>query len=176
MTVTQPAASARHERIARWCMRVAFFAVFAVNVECALVFIINPAGYAGGYELSGIPGEAAIRGMGITFLMWNATYPAFIVRPDKYRVLGPVILAQQVIGLVGESFIWAGLPAGHAVLAGGVRLFVLFDAGGLVLMGATFIWWTIARRRAAVSGVQNGATAAYSAAARSARGEGVRHE
>ena len=140
--------ASRREQVARWAVRIVFAAVFAVNVECALAFIANPGAYAGSYELAGVPGEAAVRGLGVAFLMWNVTYPAFIVRPEKWPVLGWVILAQQAVGLVGESLILAGLPAGHGVLAVGIRLFIIFDAAGLVCMAAAFAWWLVARRAA----------------------------
>ena len=143
----QPAVSRKRERIARWAVRIVFAAVFAVNMECAVSFMANPGAYAGGYELAGVAGEAAVRGLGVAFAMWNVTYPAFIVAPQRWPVLGWVILAQQLAGLVGESLILAGLPAGHEVLAAGIMLFIKFDAAGLVLMAAVFAWWMAVRRR-----------------------------
>ena len=105
-----------------------------------LSFAFAPADFAGAYELgsAGVAGQAAVRGIGIAFLMWNATYPAFIVAPQRFRVLGWVILAQQAIGLVGESLLFATLPAGHDVLASSVLRFIAFDGAGLVLMGIAF--------------------------------------
>ena len=137
----------KRERIALWAVRIVFAAVFAVNVDCALSFIVDPGAYAGSYELAGVAGEAAVRGLGVAFLMWNVTYPGFIAKPQKWPVLGWIILAQQLVGLVGESLILAGLPAGHEVLCAGIRLFIIFDAAGLVLMAAAFAWWMAVRRR-----------------------------
>lgn len=134
-------------RRATWAVRIAFFVVFVLNVQCAVVFLADPASYMTHYQLTGVPGMAAVRGLGIAFLMWNATYPAFIAAPNRWPVLGWVILAQQVIGLVGESLLLASLPAGYVVLAHGIRLFIVFDGCGLVLMVATFAWWTAVRRR-----------------------------
>lgn len=134
-------------KAATWFVRVAFAAVFVVNVQCALSFVLSPAGFAGAYELDGVAGEAAVRGIGIAFLMWNATYPAFIVAPQRFRALGWVILAQQAIGLVGESALLAGLPAGHDVLAASVTRFIAFDGAGLVLMGIAFALMLIADKR-----------------------------
>ena len=138
----------RGERVARWVVRLAFAAVFAVNVDCALSFIISPEAYMGAYELAGVSGAAAVRGIGVAFLMWNVTYPAFIALPERWPVLGWVILAQQLVGLVGESLILAGLPAGHATLAAGIKLFIASDAAGLVAMAAAFAVWLVLRRRA----------------------------
>ncbi len=138
---------ARRERVALWAVRIAFLAVFAVNVDCALSFIVSPEAHMGAYELSGVAGVAAVRGLGVAFLMWNVTYPAFILRPAKWPVLGWVVLVQQLVGLVGESLILAGLPAGHEVLAQGILRFIVFDGAGLVVMAVTFGIWLALRRR-----------------------------
>ena len=99
------------------------------------------------YELSGVAGEAAVRGIGIAFLMWNCTYPAVIIKPEHFRALGVVVLAQQAIGLVGELLLGTGLPAGHAVLQTSIARFALFDGVGLVIMLTAFIWMTVSLRR-----------------------------
>ena len=125
-------------RSAIWAIRIAFALVLAVNVQCALQFAFTPGDFAAAYELEGVPGEAAVRGLGIAFLMWNATYPAFIAAPRRFPVLGWVILAQQAIGLVGESALLFGLPAGHDMLAESVTRFIAFDAAGLAIMGITW--------------------------------------
>ncbi len=125
-------------RIATWITRLCFAFVFVVNVQCALGFALTPDAYMGAYELSGVPGRVATQGIGIAFLMWNCTYPAFIAAPRRVTALGAVILAQQVVGLIGEAAIRATLPAGHEVLAASIDLFITFDAAGLVLMAASF--------------------------------------
>ena len=122
-----------------WLARLAVGAVFAVNVHSAVAFLAYPGRYAPGFELTGVAGEAAVRGLGVAFLMWNATYPLVIWDPRRYRTVFGIVLAQQLIGLVGESWIRATLPAGHATLAAGIERFILFDAAGLLVMLATFI-------------------------------------
>ena len=134
-------------RIALDAVRVAYAVVFAINVQCALSFALWPGSFAGAYELSGVAGEAAVRGIGVAFLMWNATYPLVIANPAKHRALAGVVIAQQVIGLVGESAILATLPAGHDVLAGSILRFIAFDAAGLAIMVAAFAWMVVALRR-----------------------------
>ena len=128
-------------RWAKWLVRLAFAAVFAVNVQCAVQFVLWPEGFSAAYELSGVAGEAAVRGIGIAFLMWNVTYPAVIVDPERFRALGWVVLVQQLVGLVGESCLLLTLPTGHDLLASSVLRFVAFDGAGLVLMG---IAWALA--------------------------------
>lgn len=125
-----------------WAVRVAYAVVFLLNVQCALQFVCAPGAFAGAYELggAGAAGEMAVRGLGVAFLMWNVTYPAVIVRPQRFRALAVVVLVQQVVGLVGECAILASVPAGHAVLAGSIVRFIVFDAVGLVLMSAAYGW------------------------------------
>lgn len=120
--------------------RIAVALVFALNVQCALQFVLWPASFAGAYELSGVAGEAAVRGLGVAFLMWNATYPAVIASPRRFRSLYVVVIAQQTIGLIGESAILLSLPAGHEILAESIQRFIAFDATGLVIMVAAFVW------------------------------------
>lgn len=126
-------------RIAGWVARITVAAVFAVNVQCALAFALTPERYSAGFELGGVPGAAAVRGLGIAFLMWNATYPLVIWQPDRYRALFAVVLAQQTIGLIGETWLLGTLPAGHDTLAASITRFIAFDGAGLLVMGAAYL-------------------------------------
>ena len=130
-------------RKAAWLARAAVFIVFCLNVMCAVQFIAEPAQYAAAYGLPATQEAGAlVAGLGVAFLMWNVTYPAVIVSPRRFRALYVVVLIQQLVGLVGESFIWwrlidAGLGGG--LMAAGIMRFVLFDGGGLIVMLAAFI-------------------------------------
>lgn len=126
-----------------WIARLLVAAVFAMNMLCALQFILQPQTYMHAYQLSGPGAPAAVAGMGITFAMWNATYPPVIARPHRYRVLFGVVLAQQVIGLVGESALLLTLPEGLDTLSTSIGRFVAFDAAGLALLA---IAWILTRR------------------------------
>lgn len=145
-------ASAARVRRAAMLARVAFLLVFALNVQCAVSFVLWPEGYAAAFELSGAAGAAAVQGLGIAFLMWNVTYPAVIANPLRFRAVAVIVLVQQVVGLVGESWLRLGLPAGHAALAASIERFALFDAAGLVLMAAAFAWLLRTERRARQDG------------------------
>lgn len=136
----------RGQRTAGIAARVAVALVFAVNVQCAASFVLWPEVFAGRFELAGVPGEAAVRGLGVAFLMWNATYPPVIANPRRFRALFAVVLVQQAVGLAGESWILLSLPAGHAVLAASIVRFIAFDAAGLVLMAAALAWLVLADR------------------------------
>ena len=130
-------ADARTDRTT-WTVRIAFALVFVLNVQCALQFVLFPDAMTGAYELEGVAGRAAVQGVGIAFLMWNVTYPAFIAAPQRFRVLGWVILAQQAIGLAGETALLLTLPAGHATLSASIARFIAFDAAGLIVMAVAF--------------------------------------
>ena len=122
-----------------WIARVLVALVFAINVQCALQFILWPGAFTAAYQVEGASAEAMVRTVGICFLMWNATYPPIIVHPSRYRVLFDVVLAQQAIGLVGESLLLAGLQPGLEVLASSITRFIAFDAAGLVLLAIAFL-------------------------------------
>ncbi len=121
-----------------WISRALVAAVFIVNVQCAFQFIIWPDAYTAAYQVEGPSAETMVQTVGICFLMWNATYPPVIARPTRYRTLFCVVIAQQLIGLVGESALLASLPSGLEVLAASIARFVAFDAAGLVLLCIAF--------------------------------------
>lgn len=136
-------------------MRVSYSAVFCLNVMCALQFILAPGRYAGAYELGGVAGLAAVQGMGVAFLMWNATYPVVIAHPLRFKPVAVIVVAQQAIGLLGESWIYATLPAGHEILAGSIMRFIGFDAAGLIMMGAALVLLSATVRQSDPAGAQN---------------------
>lgn len=136
------------KRVPAIAVRLAYLVVFCWNVACALQFVLDPESYVAGFELSGVEGRVAVQGLGVAFLMWNATYPAVIASPRRFRSLSVVVVVQQAIGLVGESWIMASLPAGHAALVASIQRFIVFDAVGLAIMLATLIWLTVSDSRA----------------------------
>jgi hypothetical protein len=125
-------------RLSLWSARVALGTVFFFNLTCALAFVARPAAYTYGFEVSGVAGEALVRGIGVLFLMWNVTYPLAIAHPWRYRWLFAIVIVQQAIGLAGETGMLLALPPGHDALAATGWRFVAFDGGGLVAMGMTF--------------------------------------
>ena len=127
-----------------WIARLLVLAVFAVNVYCALTFILFPAQSVGAYELAGVSGTAAIQGIGVAFLMWNVTYPLVIINPAKYRTIFILVIIQQIVGLIGESYILYLVPEGHQVLVESITRFIIFDAAGLLLLVLAFL---LARRK-----------------------------
>ena len=118
--------------------RVLISIAFAINVMCAIQFLVWPDTYVPLYSLTGDGARAAIQGFGVCFLMWNATYPPVIAHPHRYRVLFGVVIAQQLIGLVGESIILLGVDPATALFSSVLR-FIVFDAGNLVLLIIAFM-------------------------------------
>ncbi len=112
--------------------------VTAWNLQAALVFILWPERFVPGFELTGVPGAAAVRGTGILFVMWNVPYLAALWHPRKFRLALGMALTMQFVGLVGESFIWVTLPQGHTLLRTSIMRFIAFDASGLLLLAAAF--------------------------------------
>jgi hypothetical protein len=115
-------------------------AVLLVNLECAVVFLIWPGIFAGSFELSGAPGEAMLRGLGVLFLMWNVPYAVALWHPIRYRTSLFEALAMQTIGLVGESFIYNALPLNNNLARSSLARFIIFDFLGLLsLVGAAWL-------------------------------------
>ncbi len=123
-----------HSRFRLWLARGLIAAVFLWNVQCAVAFLAAPATYAPGFELNGPAGEAAVRGLGLLFLMWNVPYFVALLHPVRRRVSLYEAIAMQAIGLVGESLILWALPVAHPVAQAAVTRFVAFDGSGLILL------------------------------------------
>lgn len=114
--------------------RLSIALVFLWNIQRALVFLVWPERYATGFELSGVPGMAAVRGMGILFLMWNIPYAVALWHPIRYRVSLYEATAMQALALLGESLIMLSLPPGHSILRSSLLRFIAFDGAGLILL------------------------------------------
>lgn len=123
-----------------WLTRLIVGVVFLVNLSAALAFIFQPARYVSGFEVAGVAGRAIVQGIGILFLMWNATYPVVILQPLRHLTVFAIILVQQLIGVVGETWIWLTLPSGHEALRQTGMRFILFDSGGLIAMLAVYLF------------------------------------
>ena len=126
------------EKTRLWLVRTLIAIVTVWNLQAALVFILWPGLFAPGFELSGVPGAAAVRGTGILFLMWNVPYLVALWEPRRYHLALGMAIVMQLVGLLGESSIFLTLPDGHALLRGSILRFIIFDGSGLVLLLAAF--------------------------------------
>ena len=87
------------------------------NLQAALVFLVWPERYAAAFELGGDAGvAAALRGIGVLFLMWNVPYLVALWHPVRHRISLYEALAMQTIALVGEAIIFLALPEIHSAL------------------------------------------------------------
>ena len=117
-----------------WIARILIGSVFLINVQCALLFIWAPGDYSYSFELSGAPGAAAVRAIGVLFLMWNVPYAFALFNPVKYRNSLVEAMIMQAIGLVGESLILSMLPAQYAIARLSITRFIIFDGAGLLAL------------------------------------------
>jgi hypothetical protein len=123
----------------RWLARAALTAVLLANLSAAVPYVARPADYVAAYELADTPGEVAVRGLGILFLMWAVPFIPAILQPVRNRVAFTCVLAMQVIGLAGESLMMAALPPGHDALSTTGWRFIAFDGAGLALLSLGFL-------------------------------------
>ncbi len=91
------------------------------------------------FELEGLPGAVAVRGVGILFLMWQVPGIFALIAPIKHRTALIEALIMQGVGLLGESILAITLPPGHALLLNSLRRFILFDGIGFLILGAA-LW------------------------------------
>ncbi|HTX93261.1 MAG TPA: hypothetical protein VMC09_18745 [Anaerolineales bacterium] len=117
-----------------WTARLLIATVVAWNLQCAIVFLLNPGVFAPGFEMSGVPGEAAIRGFAVLFVMWNIPYLVAVWQPRRQRVSLWQALAMQAVGVLGESLILFSIPAEHVILHASLVRFISFDAAGVILL------------------------------------------
>jgi hypothetical protein len=108
---------------------VAFF-----NLQCAIYFLVRPQDYAFGFELSGVAGDAMVRGMGLLFVMWNIPYLFALTDPIWHRISLLEAVLMQGVGVVGETVILLTLTGNHPLVTSTVTRFIAFDGGGFVLL------------------------------------------
>jgi hypothetical protein len=130
-----------------WLPRALIAIVLFWNLQCAAVFLVDPASYLSMFELAGVPGQAVVRGIGILFLMWNVPYALAAWNPIRHRTSLQEALVMQAIGLAGEGALWLMLPPAHAGVRLSIMRFICFDATGLVLLLAA---WSLVRRKLVV--------------------------
>jgi len=130
-----------------WIARVLIAIVLAWNLEAAISFLVSPAPYLAAFELNGIPGEIAVAGTGLLFLMWQVPYALALMNPLKFKVSLIEALAMQTIGLVGESILLTRITSEYAMLRSSITRFILFDGIGVVLLGVALglVWLIISK-------------------------------
>ena len=127
-----------------WIGRVLIGIVLGWNVECALAFLTQPQHYTPAFGLAGAPGDAALRGIGVLFLMWNIPYLVALLQPRRHRLSLYEAVAIQAIGFSGESLLFLSLPVDYPVMRASIARFMLFDGAGLVILLLS-VWITCER-------------------------------
>jgi len=122
-----------------WGARILIALVVVWNLQAALVFLLSPGAFSSGFELSGVPGSVALRGIAVLFVMWNIPYLVALWQPRRNRISLWEALAMQAVGVIGESMILFTLPQGHAILHSSLLRFIIFDSAGLVALGVAAI-------------------------------------
>jgi hypothetical protein len=122
-----------------WLARLLIGAVTIWNLQAAVIFFFSPASFVPAYELSGTAGEAAVRGVGLLFLMWNVPYLFALLDPIRYKLGLVFAVLMQLIGLIGESYILSTLSVDHAVLRNSIFRFIVFDGTGLLLLVTAYL-------------------------------------
>ena len=121
-----------------WVARIFIFAVFACNMQCVYSFTVHPEDAIAAYQLAGLGAEPVARSIGISFLLWNCTYPLPIFKPDRYRTIFGIVVFQQAIALLLEIWLLFTLGPEQQILANAIIKFIRFDAPGIVLLGLAF--------------------------------------
>jgi hypothetical protein len=119
--------------------RVLIGLVLLVNLQCAGVFMIDPAAYMGGFGLEAELGEQMVRAMGLLFLMWNVPYVFALIDPRKYRHSLVEAVIMQAIGLVGETAILLFGGPYAPPIGSTITRFIIFDGIGLVLLAGALL-------------------------------------
>ncbi|MGB4594606.1 MAG: hypothetical protein WBI14_01705 [Anaerolineaceae bacterium] len=117
--------------------------VLVSNLIAAISFVFDPQAYVGGFELARIPGEAAVVGIGILFLMWQVPYAFAVTDPVRWFLSLIEAIIMQIIGLVGESLLFTKIDPAFLTLRSSIARFILFDGLGLALL---MIAWAIATK------------------------------
>jgi len=115
-------------------VRILIGLVFLANIQCALVFLINPSPYIFGFGLDGAAGEQIVRALGLLFVMWNVPYAFALANPIKHRVSLIEAVIMQAVGLIGEAGILLIGGPYSLPIENTLTRFILFDGIGLVFL------------------------------------------
>ncbi len=126
------------DRTRNWIARALIAVVLTLNLQAALQYMIAPQAFSAGFELSGTPGATAVAGVGILYLMWQVPYVFALTNPISHKISLIEALLMQAIGLLGESWLLSTIDPNHAALRSSIVRYIIFDAGGLVLLACAY--------------------------------------
>ncbi len=123
----------------RYSASVLITLVFISNVQAGLAFVLKPQEYISAFELKGLPGEIAVAGTGLLFLMWNVPYLFALIDPVKYRISLLQAILMQTVGLVGETVLLQKISVEiYPALNSSILRFIVFDGAGLLFLLTAF--------------------------------------
>lgn len=109
--------------------------VFIFNVQAGFDFYFFPQKYTAAYELTGIPGDISVAGVGLLFIMWNVPYAFAFWNPIKFNISLLQAIIMQAIGVVGESLLLNRFSSqDFPILSNSIMRFIYFDSAGLILL------------------------------------------
>jgi hypothetical protein len=109
--------------------------VFFINIQAGFDFYFNPEKYTAAFELSGIPGDISVAGVGLLFIMWNVPYAFALWNPVKNSISLVQASIMQLVGVIGETALLYRFSAQEfPYLAISIKRFIYFDGVGLILL------------------------------------------
>lgn len=123
-----------------WFARLLITPVIFFNLQCSLVFLITPGRYAASFDLHEPPGLYMIQGLGLLFLMWNIPYLTALIDPIRHTTSLTEAVIMQAIGAFGETILLLNIPTEYQNLQASVIRFIYFDAGGLLILLAAWLF------------------------------------
>lgn len=121
-----------------WAARLLVGLISGFSLQAAFSFLLSPQDFTYAYELSGAAGEAAVRGAGAFFLVWNVPYLFAVFDPARYRLGLYFALLMQTVALLGGIYVFVNLPNENEVLAATLIRFLVFAALGWALLLAAY--------------------------------------
>lgn len=131
-----------------WIARIIVLAVFICNMQCAYSFMFHPEDAIEAYQIAGAGAIPVTRSIGISFMLWNVTYPLVIWKPLRFRTLFIIVIIQQALALASEICLMFTLGPEMNLLFDAIFKFIRFDAPGLILM---ILAYAITRQAAAAA-------------------------
>ena len=108
-----------------WAARLLVTIVLFWNLQAAFLFMLKPQLFVQSFQLNGVPGEAAVVGYGILFLMWQVPYFFAFLHPVKFKISLLQALIMQTIGVIAESILLSTISIDYLLLRSSIQRFII---------------------------------------------------
>ncbi len=122
-----------------WGARVLVAVVLFWNLQATVQFMLKPQLFTASFQVEGVPGQAAVTGFGILFLMWQVPYGFALVHPLRFKTSLWQALIMQTIGVIGESLLLFSIPLAFQPLRSSIVRFIIFDGAGVLLLACALL-------------------------------------